>query len=218
MDPEDDPLYWWKMQSPRFPGLHKLAQSYLSEGFCLLRCWWNSSRSWSPLAGKSPSHVRNSADFVNQIHQTSLEETDVMASFDVVSLFTRVPVNEALLVISQRLQQDDTLKDRTSIPIPDLCAPVELCLKSTYFQFGKSFYEQVEGAAMGSPLSPIVANIFLEDLETRALETSAWKPKMWRRYVDDVLVVWPHGDQLLEEFHQHLNKQNPSIQLYIAVL
>ena len=161
------------------------------------------------------AHVRNSADLVNQIHQISLEETDVMASFDVVSLFTRVPVNEALLVISQRLQQDDTLKDRTSIPIPDLCALVELCLKSTYFQFGKSFYEQVEGAAMGSPLSPIVANIFLEDLETRALETSAWKPKMWRRYVDDVLVVWPHGDQLLEEFHQHLNKQNPSIQFTV---
>ena len=68
---------------------------------------------------------------------------------------------------------------------------------------------------MGSPLSPIVANIFLEDLETRALETSAWKPKMWRRYVDDVLVVWPHGDQLLEEFHQHLNKQNPSIQFTV---
>ncbi len=75
-----------------------------------------------PLASKSPSHVRNSKDFVNQILQISLEETDVMASFDVVSLFTRVPVDEALLVISQRLQQDDTLKDRTSIPIPNLCA------------------------------------------------------------------------------------------------
>ena len=74
-----------------------------------------------------------------------------MASFDVVSLFTRVPVDEALLVISQRLQQDDTLKDRTSIPIPDLCAQVELCLKSTYFRIGESFYKPVEGAAMGFP-------------------------------------------------------------------
>ena len=173
------------------------------------------ARILSPLAGKSTSHVRNSADFVNQIHQISLEETDVMASFDVVSLFTRVPVDEALLVISKRLQQDDTLKDRTSIPIPNLCALVELCLKSTYFQFGESYYEQVEGAAMGSPLSPIVANIFMEDLETQALETAAWKPKMWRRYVDDVLVVWPHGDQLLQEFHQHLNKQNLSIQFTV---
>ena len=65
---------------------------------------------------------------------------------------------------------------------------------------------------MGSPLSPVLANIFMEDLETRALETFPWKPKMWRRYVDDVLVIWPHGDQRLKEFHLHLNGQNLSIQ------
>ena len=170
------------------------------------------ARILSPLAGRSPSHVKNSADFVNQIHQVSLEGTDVLASFDVVSLFTRIPVDEALLVLSHRLQQDDTLKERINIPIPDLCTLVELCLKSMYFQFGKSFYEQVEGAAMGSPLSPVLANIFMEDFQTRALETSPMKPKMWRRYVDDVLVVWPHGDEQLEEFHLHLNGQNPSIQ------
>ena len=52
----------------------------------------------------------------------------------------------------------------------------------------------------------------MEDFETRALETSPWKPKMWCRYVDDVLVIWPHGDQRLEEFHLHFNGQNPSIQ------
>ena len=69
---------------------------------------------------------------------------------------------------------------------------------------------------MGSPLSPIVANIFLEDFEARALETSPWKPKMWCRYVDDVFVIWPHRDQQLEEFHHHLNKLNSSIQIIIA--
>ena len=124
------------------------------------------TRILSPLAGKTPSHVRNSADFVQKIRQTSLAESDIMISFDVVSLFTNVPVDEALLVITERLQQDTTLEERTSIPIPDLCHLVELCLKSTYFQFNRSFFEQVKGAAMGSPLSPIVANIFMEGLET----------------------------------------------------
>ena len=53
---------------------------------------------------------------------------------------------------------------RTRIPIPELCHLVELCLRSTYFQFGHTFFEQVQGAAaMGSSLSPIVANIFMED-------------------------------------------------------
>ena len=65
---------------------------------------------------------------------------------------------------------------------------------------------------MGSLLSPIVANILMEDLEMRALETSSCKPKMWLRYVDNVFAIWPYGDHLLDTFHQHLNGQNPSIQ------
>ena len=126
---------------------------------------------FTPLTGRNPSSVKNSADFVDQIHQASLEETDVTASFDVASLFTRAPVNEALVVISQRLQNDATLEDRTNIDVPNLCTLVELCLKSTYFLFGESFYEQVEGAAMGSPLSPIVANI-----SWKTLRCGPWRP------------------------------------------
>ena len=129
---------------------------------------------------------------MNQIHQVSLEETDVMASFDVVSLFTRVPVDEALLVLSHRLQQDDIIKERTSIPIPDLCTLVELCLKSTYFQFGESFYEQVEGAAMGLPCP-----LFWQTSSWNTSRYMLWRPPPGNLrygtgiYVDDVLVVWP---------------------------
>ena len=64
---------------------------------------------------------------------------------------------------------------------------------------------------MGSPLSPAVANIFMESLEERALNTTTLKPSMWIRYVDDTFVIWPHGDAELERFHQYLNQQNPSI-------
>ena len=69
------------------------------------------ARFLSPLAGKGPSHVRNSADFVQRIHQTSFEETYVMVCFDVVSLFTNVPVDEALQVLSHQLQQDETFEE-----------------------------------------------------------------------------------------------------------
>ena len=82
-----------------------------------------------------------------------------MISFDVVSLFTKVPVDDALQAIYTLLTQDDILEERTTIPVPDICALTELCLRSTYFVFGDTFFDQVEGAAMGSPLSPIVANL-----------------------------------------------------------
>ena len=52
---------------------------------------------WKYILSSLASHVRN---FQQQIHQTSFAETDVMVSFEVVSLFTNVPVDEALQAIS----------------------------------------------------------------------------------------------------------------------
>ena len=48
----------------------------------------------------------------------------------------------------------------------------DFCLRSSYFVFQGQYYEQVEGAAMGSPLSPLVANIYMELFEKKALETA----------------------------------------------
>ena len=156
--------------------------------------------------------MKNSTHFVQRIAQTSLGESDIMVSFDVVSLFTRVPVDEALQVITELLRQDDTLMDRTAIPAPDLCHLIELCLKSMYFRFGDLFYEQAEGAAMGSPLSPVVANLYKEAFEKQTLEAALRRPTFWVRYVDDVFSIWPHDTQSLDEFLGHLNSQKPTIQ------
>ena len=51
--------------------------------------------------------------------------------------------------------------------VSDIILPLEFCLKNTYFSFQDQFYEQVEGAAMGSPVSPIVANLYMEYLEQK---------------------------------------------------
>ena len=64
---------------------------------------------------------------------------------------------------------------------------------------------------MGSPLSPVVANIFMEYFESRALSSSIFKLKLWKRFVDDTCVVWPHGKEKLDTFFQHLNDQSDCI-------
>ena len=82
------------------------------------------------------------------------------------------PVDPALKIIKDLLVKDPTLKDRTVTGIDDIILLLEFCLKNTYFSFQVQFFEQVEGGAMGSPVSPIVANLYMGYLEQKALSTA----------------------------------------------
>ena len=57
-----------------------------------------------------------------------------------------------------------------------------------------------------------MANLFMEYIEEKAITSAPLKPNMWTRYVDDTFVIWPHGPEPLQRFHEHLNQQCPSIQ------
>ena len=90
-----------------------------------------------------------------------------MVLFDVESLFTSMPVNEAIQLTYNLFISDDTLEDRTPIPLAETRKLLEFCLKTTYFQFRNNLYEPTEGLTLGSPISPVIANIsiIMEDLE-----------------------------------------------------
>lgn len=63
----------------------------------------------------------------------------------------------------------------------------------------------------GFPLSPVLANLFMEDFESKALASSHLLPNMWKRFVDDTCVTWSHGKEELDLFFLHLNNQSSSI-------
>ena len=93
-------------------------------------------------------------------------------SCDVKALFTSVPIQPAINIIKKHLEEDKELHLRTSMTVNHISCLLEFCLRNTYFTFHGRFYEQVEGAAMGLTISPIVANLFMENLEIKALTTS----------------------------------------------
>ena len=130
------------------------------------------ARILKPLVGTSNHHVQNTRDFIDQIKDVRLKDGESIMSYDVTSLFTSVPIKPALDIIQQRLAKDQNLQKRTSVTIQHIITLLDFCLNSTSFMFQGKYYQQMEGAAMGSPLSPIVANIFMEHFEQQALASA----------------------------------------------
>jgi hypothetical protein len=89
---------------------------------------------------------------------------------------------------------------------------LEVCLRTTYFQMDDKFFQQEDGTAMGSSLSTIVSNIFIEHFEKLPLDSAQHKPSLWLQYVDDTFVVWSHGPSWLQDLLSHLTHLRPSIQ------
>ena len=166
----------------------------------------------SPLTGKTSTFVKDSGDFVEKARSIRLEEGSILVSFDVTSLFTKVPIAEALEVIGRRLEEQEAEERNTTLSVASIKRLLHLCLTSTYFMWNSRFYQQKEGAAMGNPLSPVVANIYMEHFEALAIESARLKPATWLRYVDDTFVVWNEGMDKLHDFLEHLNTIRPSIQ------
>ena len=129
-----------------------------------------------PLVGKSMYHVHNTHDFIQQIKDIKLQEDQCMVSFDVKALFTSVPIKPAINTIKKLLEEDPELHKRTSLSVKNITRLLEYCLTSTYLMFQGRFYEQQEGANMGSPISPIVANLYMEQFENQAINTALHPP------------------------------------------
>ena len=113
-----------------------------------------------PLAGMSPHHVQNKQGFLEQIKDIQLHPAQCMMSYDVKALFTSVPTQPATNIIIKLLEEDQELQHRTPMFVDNIICLLEFCLNSTYFMFQGKYFEQVEVAAIGSPISPIVANLY----------------------------------------------------------
>ena len=132
-----------------------------------------------------------------------------MVSYDVTALFTSIPVDQAIEVVKDKLEKDHKLRNRCELSIGQLLQLLTFCLNTTYFCYEGTFYKQKQGTAMGSSVSPVIANLYMEDFEQRAIASAPHPPYTWLRYVDDTFVVLHEYN--IESFTNHINSIDPHI-------
>ena len=115
--------------------------------------------------------VLNSSQFAKLVANMEISDDEVMVPFDVVSLFTAIPVNKECDYIRDKLNNDSTLQSRTSLTTDDIISLLDFTLSNNYFVYNNCIYKQVHRCAMGSPVSPIVANLCMEVVEELAINT-----------------------------------------------
>ena len=130
-----------------------------------------------------------------------------MVSFDVEALHTNVPLKDVLVIIKELLENDKTLSDRTPLSPKNVMDLLEFLVRTTFFIFNGTYYQQTEGVAMGGPPSLIVSEIYMQATGTTALTATSHPPNVWEHHVDDVFSIVRNSN--LHDFFQHINSLHP---------
>ena len=91
-----------------------------------------------PLEGYSGRILRSTSDLIDVMKTVTVNDDELLVSYDVKSLFTSIPVKESIEVCEERLRQDSTLADRTSMDVETIIGLLRFCLTSTSFQYGEN--------------------------------------------------------------------------------
>ena len=188
--------------------------------------------------GMTPSFVKDSKGFSRHLRSVHLGMDEELVSFDVSALFTSIQVPTALDVINwlftEHIEDPEAMGkyncsfERNSVGLKknEVMNLLKLVLENCVFSFQGNFFKQLHGAAMGSPCSPVLANIYMEYFEDLALGPELPTPiKEWKRYVDDIFSIIPKGKwdtmlNYLNSIDQHIKStvEQPNVEGAIPFL
>ena len=162
----------------------------------------------------------DSFSFVSEITAFQKDCHLVMASFDVSSLFTNIPLDESVdLCVDLLFAECDTLEYKDcKFNRTQFRKLLNFAVNDTHFVFNGQLFDQIDGVAMESPLGPSLANIFMCMLEQRYLNEcpSEFKPVLYRRYVDDTFCLFRSRSDI-DKFLDHINSYHPNIKLTVEL-
>lgn len=164
-----------------------------------------------PIVDGLPTVLRDTRDLVARLSVVNLDPTREisLSTADVESLYTNIPIDGAIRALETTLMFGLRQQDRR-----DIVDAVEYVLRHNYIAFDGKVYHQVRGLAMGTPLAPPLANIFMARLEEITfLYHIRIRPLLYVRYLDDIFVVQYADDPSMPRFWEKLEGMHPTIKL-----
>jgi len=162
-----------------------------------------------PLVSKSKSYIKDSFNFIAILNNINVEDTDILVSIDITSLYTNITMEgaiESIKLIFSRYPD----KRRPDTVIINL---LKIILYNNDFTFNDLNYIQKQGVAMGQRFAPSVANLYLSLWEENLFIQSRHSPIVWHRYIDDIFAIWRGNINDLKEFLIYTNDFYPNISI-----
>ena len=166
------------------------------------------SRILQPLVEHSSRRIKNSAQLCDILRAVHLEESERLVSYDVINLFGSVPTTEAVQLAITRLRSDASLSTRTKLSIESIGELLKLCMGETYFKCFSTCFKS-STCPMGSPLSPVMCEIVMQELEEKVLRRFPTGVRVFLRYVDDCFSIVESNTE--ERLFNELNSVHPDI-------
>ena len=150
---------------------------------------------------------------LGKIDYSLLQNGYKLVSFDVVSLFTNVPLKRTINIIVNRIYNEKLIE--TKIKKHTLKKLILDCCTKTTFSFNDVLYDQIDGVCMGSALGPVLANIIMTELEKLVLPKlfEDGVIKFYARYVDDTIVLIKEDE--VENVLQKFNRFDRNLQFTV---
>ena len=157
---------------------------------------WLLSKTLKPLLTSVPTHLENSYELIERIQDGDSNNNKTLpypCSLDVVSLYTSIPIQEAIDNTVDRIEHGTFHLSRL-----DVAELLNATLNNMYFTFEDRIFRQTKGLPMGSSVSGILAILFMDKLEKIAL-SSYRLISPYKRYIDDIYLLPRHHEQSTPE-------------------
>ena len=156
------------------------------------------------------SYVKDTSDFLHMLNNLgTLPPNCILATLDVSSLYTNIPNREGRLAAEMSLNA--SRGDANNPSNTHLLMLLDKVLNCNNFNFNGRHFLQVGGTAMGTKVAPAYANTFMGWYEDKHVYTYRKQPLLWKRFIDDMFVIWQYSQEDLKEFVSHLNTRMQSI-------